>query len=378
MNLVIVSHKLCWYGADRDVFTRGGFPFQVRALADRFGSVTVVVPVLDASDGGLGSRLSAPNVNVIPLTPIRGQGFRRKLRMATWTLRSVSKVRSAILGADIVHIPLPSDIGTLGVALALLYRRRLVLRYCADWYISNTTMQRAWKAFATRASFKNMLFLATGEDAEPPSGKPHLEWIFSTAISKQQAADLGRRRYYRHGERVRIVTVGRQELGKGTSYAIEALNLLVSKYKMNASLDIVGDGRELSNLKVQAGNLDIDNLVTFHGNLPHDEVLSVLSQCDIFCLPTLSEGFPKAVVEALMCGLPCVTTEVSVLPRLMSGGGGILTDGSPAGISSAIRTIVDSPEAYQRMSQNALSTGSRYTLEAWADRIYDLVDRAWS
>jgi glycosyltransferase involved in cell wall biosynthesis len=111
----------------------------------------------------------------------------------------------------------------------------------------------------------------------------------------------------------------------------------------------------------------------------HAGVMELLTAADIFCFPTTSsEGFPKAVLEALACGLPVVSTRVSILAELLSDGGGVLLDDtSPSAIARAIRSCLDDRERYRTLSSAAVRTASLYSLEKWRDTIGSLLVIHW-
>ncbi len=94
----------------------------------------------------------------------------------------------------------------------------------------------------------------------------------------------------------------------------------------------------------------------FHGKVDHPSVMRLLREADVFCYPTQSsEGFPKAVLEALSCGLPVVTMPVSVLPRLVGSGCGVLLpQATPQAAADAVKAIVCDAGGYRKMSRRAI------------------------
>jgi glycosyltransferase involved in cell wall biosynthesis len=117
--------------------------------------------------------------------------------------------------------------------------------------------------------------------------------------------------------------------------------------------------------------------VTFHGKVDHDRVLHLLRNADVFCFPTSSEGFPKVVVEALACGLPVVTTRVSVLPELVAGCGILLEKHSAIAIAKAVNSCLSDPKQYRVMSLKAAEKAWSYSLECWRDTIGQMLRGAW-
>ena len=117
---------------------------------------------------------------------------------------------------------------------------------------------------------------------------------------------------------VRLILVGSLErLYKGPDLAIKALALL-AKEKHNIELVVIGGGKYLSALKKTADTEGVEDLVIFRGILPTPEdVRRELDQADLFILPSRTEGLPRAMIEAMARGLPCLGTDVGGIPELL-------------------------------------------------------------
>jgi glycosyltransferase involved in cell wall biosynthesis len=175
-----------------------------------------------------------------------------------------------------------------------------------------------------------------------------------------------------------LIIACRQEKEKGTIKVIEALPELM-KSAPGVKLDIVGNGSYVSALKTRTRELGVEDRVAFRGHMPQPAVLDALRQGDLFCYPTTaSEGFPKVVLEAMSTGLPIITTRVSVLPKLMESGAGLLMeDDSPSNVAQAVRDCLASPQCYLAMSAASAATAKTYSLERWGQFIGEELRRAW-
>ena len=76
----------------------------------------------------------------------------------------------------------------------------------------------------------------------------------------------------------------------------------------------VGDGPMKANLEALAKKLGVQERVAFLGALPPEQLGRIYAEADLLVLPSLSEGAPLVVLEAMACGTPVVTTRVSGLP----------------------------------------------------------------
>jgi glycosyltransferase involved in cell wall biosynthesis len=125
--------------------------------------------------------------------------------------------------------------------------------------------------------------------------------------------------------------------------------------------------------------LNLEDKITFHGKVEHTQVIELMKKAHVFCFPTsASEGFPKVVMEALACGLPILTTKVSVLPKLIGNGCGVLLDETTEkSVAEAIEKICLNPGEYQQMSVRAVAAAQQYSLENWRDFIGETLRQSW-
>jgi glycosyltransferase involved in cell wall biosynthesis len=381
MQLTVFSHKPCWWSAasPSGYATDGGFAFQMRALSQLFQATRVVVPCSRSGQRVGEIPLTGQNLTIVPLTLPLGVGLGRKLALPFWMLRNGATLLREVIEAQAVHAVIPGDIGTLGMLLAWALRKRLLVRHCGDWFVQRTTAEHFWRWFIERSAGGRNVMLVTGGGPDCPSRRnAQVHWVFSTSLT---AAELEACACVRDGapqEGPRLITVARQDPEKGAAIVIRSLPLLVEDYP-NIELNVVGNGPALAALRHLAAELGVERRIAFRGQLDHDQVLCQLRAAHLFCLPTsASEGFPKAVLEALACGLPAITTRVSVLPHLLATGcGALLEEASPEAVARAVRVCLGDQLRYRTMSERAVRTARDYSLERWRDTIGDLVRRAW-
>jgi len=114
-----------------------------------------------------------------------------------------------------------------------------------------------------------------------------------------------------------ICTVGRLSPVKGHSDLLLAMRDLVPKFR-DVQLLIVGKGRLESVLKQQVVDLGLSKNVSFTGHL--ENLKEVWPHVDVFVLPSLSEGMPLTLLEAMAAGVPSVATRVGGVPEVVEDG----------------------------------------------------------
>lgn len=119
-----------------------------------------------------------------------------------------------------------------------------------------------------------------------------------------------------------VVFVGHLVPIKGVPYLLKAWHQLAEakRIRPDDSLVIVGDGPERAMLESLARDIGCRDSVRFTGSLPHDQVAAQIELAHLLCLPSLNEGTPNVVVEALASGVPVVASRVGGIPDLIQEG----------------------------------------------------------
>jgi len=139
---------------------------------------------------------------------------------------------------------------------------------------------------------------------------------------------------------------------KGHRYLIEAMVPLRHK---NMQLVIVGDGPQRGAIQSQVHELKLNNQVILAGNQP--DVLPWLRALDIFVLPSYAnEGVPQAVLQAMACGLPVVTTPVGSIGEAVKDEetGLVVESHCSQCLSAAIERLMSSPDLRQKLGTAAI------------------------
>ena len=154
-----------------------------------------------------------------------------------------------------------------------------------------------------------------------------------------------------------ILFLSRLDWKKGLDILAKAYGNII-KQKNDVHLLIVGDGPEDFKKKVKEwfrneGVLEGEK-ITFTGMLTGREKLEALSGSDVFVLPSYSENFGMAIVEAMACGLPVVTTDtVGVHNEITEASGGLVVPaGDASRLSEMIIKIISNEELAKNLSEN--------------------------
>jgi glycosyltransferase involved in cell wall biosynthesis len=166
-----------------------------------------------------------------------------------------------------------------------------------------------------------------------------------------------------------VVTSGRIHWAKGWHFLLEAFELFL-KSVPNAMLVFVGDGPDRKRLEESAAEKNLGARILVTGYLTSKSVAGYLQAADLFVMGSLKEGWSTALLEALACGLPSVTTRFSSADSIVKNGiNGYVVERDPKLFSDAMRRALNLHDvdvyARQEIERYALRNMERDLNEVW-------------
>jgi glycosyltransferase involved in cell wall biosynthesis len=161
-----------------------------------------------------------------------------------------------------------------------------------------------------------------------------------------------------------IGCVARLDKEKGVFYLLDAFNILTPKYPF-LKLVLVGSGNASDEIAAKIKSMGLADKVSLPGHYSGDVNL-LLSDFDIYVFPSLWEGFPYSILEAMRSGCAIVSTNVGGIPEaITSDVDGILIEpGSSDSLVSALTKLIENPDLRFSMSINArMKFKEKFTLE---------------
>ncbi|WP_128478759.1 glycosyltransferase family 4 protein [Halorussus pelagicus] len=175
-----------------------------------------------------------------------------------------------------------------------------------------------------------------------------------------------------------LLFVGRLKPGKGVGVLLEAMAELREQFP-DLTLRVVGDGPLRASLEEYAADCGVADRVTFAGWRSQEDLPAEYGAASVFVLPSLSEGFPRTVLESLACETPVVTTDLPQLESVLDGVGLTVPPESPGMLASAVGELLADDERRERMGAAGRSlVTDRYSWDRTVERTtaayYDVLD----
>jgi len=165
-----------------------------------------------------------------------------------------------------------------------------------------------------------------------------------------------------------VASIGRLDAMKAHDVLIRAIAQVEQ-----VSAFILGDGALRQELNHLAESLGVSDRIRFLGWV--DNPRDYLAECDVFVMPSRSEGFPLAMVEAMLAASPVIATRVGSMPEaVIDGQTGLLIEKDDVdGLVTALRYLRDRPDQRQQLGQKARDRAvAHFTVEAMTNQYQNL------
>jgi glycosyltransferase involved in cell wall biosynthesis len=168
-----------------------------------------------------------------------------------------------------------------------------------------------------------------------------------------------------------LLFFGRLHAKKGLDLLVQALAKLRHDYPDLHLLLAGKDDGALEPFLRQTSDAGIASCVTWVGHVAGERARQLWGAADAFALPSYSEGFSMAILEALACRLPVVITTACHFPELGTAGGGIITEPTGAGVTEGLRSLLERSAAERALlGQNGRRLVERdYTWDQQGQRL---------
>ena len=374
-KILYVITKSVWGGAQRYVFD-----LATNLSKDRFEIV-----VAAGGEGPLFYKLRNAGIRTINTPSLERNVHILNETSVFWQLLKIFHIEKP----DIIHLN-STKIGALGALAAFVYklltlnfklltvftvhgwgfketrpRWQKFLIWLASWFSSffqdkiiliDTADLKTAQRFIPR---KKLVLIPNGINSPNFLSRAEARAFFSQKIGTPITNDV-----------IVIGTIAELTKNKGLEFLVTAASQVKSITPTSKFIiPVMGDGENREKLKNQVNHLKLDGTVFLLGFLP--DVSRYLKGLDIFILPSLKEGLPYTIMEAMAAGLPIITTKVGGIPDLIKPGfnGTLVSPGNPSELARAIRYIIENGDKAYIFGRNSLDiVKERFSLQVMLEK----------
>lgn len=342
-----------------------------------FSELVIAAPLTEAEPPADCAPFAGANVRVVRQRTLGGETVGAKLRQLCalpWICRDLVK---AFRQGDAIHVRCPGNLSLPAIVLAPIFSRRLVAKYAGQWSgYPQEPFTYAFQRWLLRSRWWNGPVTVYGHWPH----QPHQIVPFFTSVMTGPQVDRARMaaRDRRLNSPLRLLYVGRLVATKHVDALLQATASLAAE-GVAVATTIVGDGPDRATLMALANSLGIADLVYFTGALAYEAVLDCYERADVLVLVSESEGWPKAVAEAMAFGLLCIGSDHGFVAEMLGDGRGMVVpsrDGEA--LVAALRRVAANPDAFAEYSIRAAQWAQRFSLEGLRDALAALLRERWS
>ena len=172
----------------------------------------------------------------------------------------------------------------------------------------------------------------------------------------------------------KVLHIGRFSKQKNHEVLVKAFSIVVNRGH-DVSLYLYGQGELEESIKELVKNLHMDKNIFFCGLT--DDVYSVMESTDIFVLPSLFEGMPMTLIEAMGTGMPILASNVGGIPDMIENEkSGLLCEPTVEQVAAGLEKLISSEEDRKLYGQNAVIGSEKFSADMMAKDYYEIYLKA--
>jgi glycosyltransferase involved in cell wall biosynthesis len=375
MRLLVVSH-VTHYEFEGACYAYSPYAREMEIWADLFSEIVIAAPCHNEPPPPNASRIARCNVRIACQQEVGGTTWLDKLGIVAALPSLIFALCREMWYADAIHVRCPGNLGLLGILLAPVFSERTIAKYAGQW---SGYPGEAWSVGLQRWLLRSRWWRGPVTVYGKQEGeRENITNFFSSTMSTEQLAE-GRAMATRRRLQLplKVAFAGRLTKAKNVDRLIQAIAALKGEGLILQGL-IIGDGPQRNALQDLAETLEVREQIEFAGAVPSEVVPELLAQAQVFTLISDSEGWPKALSEAMAFGCVCIGSDRGLIPEFLSEGRGItIPPQNVAALTEALRKIAADPGKYEEMRARACNWAQGYSIENLREGLRALITDRW-
>ena len=395
------AHKL----KENFIFSYEPYVREMNLWTPHATEVQIVAPIGEWGITSIETNYNHKYIELIPIAAFDVLTLKSMLK-TLWVLpKTAYSIYKTMIWADHIHLRCPGNIGLIGCFVQVLFPNKpKTAKYAGNWdpkakqpwtyrlqkwLLSNTFLTKNIKVLVYGEwpnQTKNIVpfFTATYSENEiQRHPEPSPEFISGSHDFDQNhqiatsptCPERSRRASHIVGDKISFIFVGALTKGKQPLLSVT----VIQKLKENGhqvQLDIYGEGPERAALEKHITENDLIQEVILHGNCDKEAIKKAYQTAHFLLFISASEGWPKAVAEAMFWACLPITSKVSCIPYMLANGErGALVNANADEIVTVIEKYLLYPETYTQQSSKAMQWSRQFTMERFEEEIGKLISQ---
>lgn len=367
MNFLIISHTT-HYKVDSQIFAYAPYVREMNLWLKYVDNIQIIAPLDSDFEAPINLAYEHDNISLTEVQAFSLLGIKEQLQALSKLPKILSRLYKAMKQADHIHLRCPGNMGLLGCLVQILFPKTpKTAKYAGNWdpkakqpwsyNLQKWILKNTWLT-------KNIKVLVYGEW---PDQSQNILSFFTASYHESENQDIYIRDYT---QKLKFCFVGSLSKGKQPGKAFELIYQL-RQQNIQAELHIYGDGDLRSKLEDLISQHQAESWVKLYGNQPQLVIKRAYKYNHFLILPSQSEGWPKAVAEAMFWGCIPVAPNISCVPWMLDHGkrGILMKKNDLKSDVHNINSLINSPETLESMSTKAAEWSRQYTLDKFEEEI---------
>jgi glycosyltransferase involved in cell wall biosynthesis len=373
-RLLIVGHAIHKLKGN-ELYSYSPFVKEMNLWTKKFNKVVVVAPYDSAIPGVIDLAYEHNDIKLVRVPSISLLSIREILFAILVLPYIFFVIVFEMFKTDHIHLRCPGNIGLIGCFCQMLFPwKKKTAKYAGNW---DWNSNQPWSYRLQQKILRNTFFthnIQTLVYGDWPDKTRNIKSFFTASYSEtgKLPVDL-QKKASQLSHTVRFAFVGTLTPNKQPLFCLEVVKLLKDR-GVNVKMDFCGDGSQRSELQQYVDNNGLNDNILLHGNKSAEEVKVILQNSHFLLFASISEGWPKAVAEAMWWGCVPVTTSVSCVPYMLGyGSRGTLITGNVAETADVIVNYIADRSSYINHASEGMTWARQFTVELFESEIMKLV-----
>jgi glycosyltransferase involved in cell wall biosynthesis len=371
MHFAIITHVVHKKNKNGDICAYAPYVREMNLWLKYCSKVSVVAPFTDQAVSSIDLSYNHDRIQIEAVPAFQLTSVKEIIRAMIALPAILGKIYGTMRACDHIHLRCPGNMGLLGAIVQILFpRKSKTAKYAGNWdWKSKQPWSYRLQQRLLRNTYitRNIQVLVYGHW---PDVNANIKPFFTASYSENEIEPTPPRSV--NTKPIKLLFVGGLTAGKQPNLSVAICAELAKNYPVE--LHMYGDGSMRKEIEKQVQEGRLTKHVYLHGNCTSEEVKRAYQKGHFLIFISRSEGWPKAVAEAMFWGCVPITTRVSCVPEMLGNGvRGSLVNNDATEVVQEVLEYILNEQIYAQKAVAAMKWSRQYTLDHFEHEIKKLL-----